>query len=316
MRHEIDRMSEPRDSRAPPGSALVAIAICAPTALGLYPVRLALAGLGYGPAGWVAVCWQLTSLVTWTIVSGVLLGRLRPRAEANVATGRPALTWRHDGRALSPLFLIAIVLHALTVASASAVLMLGRGRPAFAALLLAVMLIYALMSAMTVAGLIGAAMVGAEHRARLVETTRRRNLERELGDARSRVLDALVELNGPGAMQRPAVNGELLDRITATSGHRSTVVPVDDIDWIEARSYYARLHVGPRHYLIRQSMNVLERRLDPKRFARIHRSTIVNLDRVVELQPYNRRSYVVVLRDGRRLMMSRRRRHLLGFLLP
>lgn len=316
MRHELPQMSEPQDLRASPGSALVAIAICAPAALGVYPVRLALAGLGYGPASWVAACWQLASLVIWTVMSGVLLGRLRPRAAANVAAGGPALTWRHDGRALTPIFLIAIILHALIVASASVLLALGRGRPAFPALLATVVLIFAPMSAMTVAGLIGAVMVGAEHRTRLVEVTRRRNLEQELGDARGRVLDALVELNGPAATQPPVATAELLDRITATSGNRSTVVPVDEIDWIEARSYYARLHVGPRHYLIRQSMNVLERRLDPKRFARIHRSTIVNLDRVVELQPYDRRSYVVVLRDGRRLMMSRRRRHLLGFLLP
>ena len=63
-------------------------------------------------------------------------------------------------------------------------------------------------------------------------------------------------------------------------------------------------------------MNALEERLDPKRFARIHRSTIVRLDRVTELQPLDRRSYVVVLRDGRRLMMSRRRRRLLDYLLP
>jgi two-component system, LytTR family, response regulator len=89
-----------------------------------------------------------------------------------------------------------------------------------------------------------------------------------------------------------------------------------EVDWIEARSYYARLHVGARSHLVRESMHALEGRLDPATFARIHRSIIVNIDRIVELRPDAERGWVVILRDGRQLPMSRRRRRHLGFLFP
>jgi len=272
--------------------------------------------MAFGPAGWVAVSWQLTSMMTWAVLAVVLLSLLRPRTDANVAMGQPALSWYNDGPALWPPFLLALAIHAVTLASASGILMLGRGRPAFPALVFDVLLLYAPTNVMTVAGLIGAAIVAAEHRGRLIETTLRHDLERQLADARHQVLATLVDLNGPDRTSAIVTPEEPLERITVTSGNKSTLVSVEDIDWIEARSYYARLHVGVRQYLVRQSMNTLEQRLDPKRFARIHRSTIVNLDRVVELQPYDRRSFVVILRDGRRLMMSRRRRRLLDFVLP
>jgi two-component system LytT family response regulator len=172
------------------------------------------------------------------------------------------------------------------------------------------------MNVMTAIGLIGAAIVAAEHRGRLRETTLRRELERQLVDARNQVLAALADLNGPDPVPMAEAPAGPLERIAISVGDRTMLIAVEEIDWIEARSYYARLHVGPRHFLVRQSMNALEKRLDARRFARIHRSTIVNLDRVAQLQPFDRRSYVVILRDGRRLMMSRRRRRLLDFLLP
>ena len=80
---------------------------------------------------------------------------------------------------------------------------------------------------------------------------------------------------------------------------------VDDIDWIEAADNYARLHVGAERHLIRETMASLEARLDPARFARIHRSTIVSLAQVRELQPTFNGEYGVVLHSGAKLTLSR-----------
>ncbi len=301
------------DTPAPFAPTFLGIAICAPAILGVFPVRLALIGAGFGPAWWVAISWQLASAVTWTLLAALLLPRLRHRAAANIAAGNPALTVHDDGAALWPAFLLAVAAHALTISGTTEILHLGRGRPAFGDLLVDTTLLYALPNVMTMLGLIATAIVAAEHRARLIETTLRAELARQLDDAGERVVAALAELNGVALAAANTGAPEWLERITVTIGNRTLVVPVAEIDLIEASSYYAQLHVGARRYLVRQSMNSLEQRLDPKMFARIHRSTIVNLDRVAELRPHDRRSYVVVLKDGRQLMMSRRRRRLLDY---
>jgi two-component system LytT family response regulator len=82
-------------------------------------------------------------------------------------------------------------------------------------------------------------------------------------------------------------------------------VRTDEIDWIEAASNYVRLHVGREVHLLRETMSRLETRLDGGRFLRIHRSTIVNIERIKELQPSFHGDYVVVLRDGTELTLSR-----------
>ncbi|HJR68355.1 MAG TPA: LytTR family DNA-binding domain-containing protein [Gemmatimonadaceae bacterium] len=99
-----------------------------------------------------------------------------------------------------------------------------------------------------------------------------------------------------------------LDRVMVRTAKGSVFLRTDDIDWIEADDYYARLHVGGRSYLIRQTMRHLEKRLDPRRFVRVHRSAIVNIDRVQTLQPYFRGTHVLTLRDGTQVTMSRSRR--------
>jgi two-component system LytT family response regulator len=97
-------------------------------------------------------------------------------------------------------------------------------------------------------------------------------------------------------------------RFMVRSAGRVVFLKADEIDWIEAADYYARLHVGTSSYLIRESMNDLEIALDPEAFVRIHRSAIVNLDRVREMRPLIRGELVVVLDDGTQLRMSRSRR--------
>lgn len=82
-------------------------------------------------------------------------------------------------------------------------------------------------------------------------------------------------------------------------------VAVNDIDWIEAYGNYVRLHVGKGVHLIRETLGNIERKLDPSRFARVHRSSIVNLDRVARMDLWGAGDYVVLLKDGTKLKLSR-----------
>jgi len=96
-----------------------------------------------------------------------------------------------------------------------------------------------------------------------------------------------------------------LDRLIVKSGGRVFFLRTGDLDWIEAAGNYVRLHLGEESHLFRETMNRMEARLDPKRFVRIHRSRIVNTERIKELQPWFNGEYVVVLRNGARLPLSR-----------
>ena len=95
------------------------------------------------------------------------------------------------------------------------------------------------------------------------------------------------------------------DRFLVRTGGRIAVIPVDEIDWIEAAGNYVTLHVGKRAHLLRESMSAMEQKLDPTRFARIHRSTIVNVARMRALEPFFNREYIVILHDGTKLKLSR-----------
>ena len=99
-----------------------------------------------------------------------------------------------------------------------------------------------------------------------------------------------------------------MERLTIKNAGSVIFLPTADIDWIEAADYYTSLHVGPKTHLLRRSMNDLESDLDPAQFCRIHRSTIVNLDRVRELRFDCDAEYELVLADGTKLRLSRRYR--------
>ncbi|HEX6719084.1 MAG TPA: LytTR family DNA-binding domain-containing protein [Pyrinomonadaceae bacterium] len=99
-----------------------------------------------------------------------------------------------------------------------------------------------------------------------------------------------------------------LTRLMIKASNRVVLLKVDEIDFIEADGNYAKLHVGRKAHLLREKMNDLEGRLDPAKFVRIHRSIIVNLDRIKEMQPHFNGDYIVVLEDGRQLRLSRTRR--------
>lgn len=97
-----------------------------------------------------------------------------------------------------------------------------------------------------------------------------------------------------------------LARIAVKAGGRAYFVKTTEIEWIEAADNYARLHTGTTQHLVRESLRTLEAKLDPRSFLRVHRSAIVNVEAIRELQPWFHGDHVVILRSGARLMCSRR----------
>jgi len=107
--------------------------------------------------------------------------------------------------------------------------------------------------------------------------------------------------------ERAAVNAHSgqLDRIVLKMSDRVVLLNVDEIDWISAAGVYLELHVGTTTHLYRSSLTGLLARLDPTRFVRIHRSAVVNTDRIKEFRPRGHSDYTVVLRDGSHVTLSR-----------
>ena len=96
-----------------------------------------------------------------------------------------------------------------------------------------------------------------------------------------------------------------LERLAIKSVGRVVFLKIDEVDWIEAADNYVELHVGTESHLHRETMSSLEAQLPPKKFMRISRSTIVNVDRIKELQPLFHGEYAVLLHNGTRLTLSR-----------
>lgn len=101
---------------------------------------------------------------------------------------------------------------------------------------------------------------------------------------------------------------EYLTRLMVKHRGRVIFLRAAEIDRIEASGNYVELHAGTNSYLLRETLNSLGARLDPAQFARVHRSTIVNVDRIREIQPWSHNDYLIVLKDGTEIRMSRRYR--------
>ncbi|HMK31362.1 MAG TPA: LytTR family DNA-binding domain-containing protein [Terriglobales bacterium] len=95
------------------------------------------------------------------------------------------------------------------------------------------------------------------------------------------------------------------DRLVIKSGGRVVFLKSEEIDWVEAAANYVRIHAGQEAYLMRETMTSFEARLNKDIFMRIHRSIIVNVEKIKELQPCNNGEYIVVLRNGKELSLSR-----------
>lgn len=118
---------------------------------------------------------------------------------------------------------------------------------------------------------------------------------------------ASAQAAAPAPAAAPAAPSDTItrDRILLKSGGEIYFLKADEIDWIEAEGDYMKFHAGGRMHLLRETMGNLESRLDGKRFIRIHRSTIVNIDRVKKLSPSFAGEYAVILHDGTKLRLSR-----------
>jgi two-component system, LytTR family, response regulator len=98
---------------------------------------------------------------------------------------------------------------------------------------------------------------------------------------------------------------QVAERLAIKVGGKILFLRVDDIDWVEAVDNHARLHVGRQAHLVRDTLTRLETRLPAGRFLRVHRSTIVNVSRIVEVQPWFQGDYVLILADGTRVTTGR-----------
>jgi two-component system, LytTR family, response regulator len=95
------------------------------------------------------------------------------------------------------------------------------------------------------------------------------------------------------------------ERLIIKSSGRVFFIRTEEIDWVEASGNYVKIHAKSEAHLLRESMKNMEAKLDPKTFVRIHRSAIVNIDRIKELEPWFHGEYIVIMRDGTRLTASR-----------
>jgi two-component system LytT family response regulator len=119
-------------------------------------------------------------------------------------------------------------------------------------------------------------------------------------------LRARERLARPAEREAPAAEeGAHPDRLAVKREGTVYFVKIADVDWVEAASNYVRLHTGRETHLLRESMTGIGARLDPRRFLRIHRTAIVNVDRIRELQPWFSGEYVLILQDGTKLKVSR-----------
>ena len=140
-----------------------------------------------------------------------------------------------------------------------------------------------------------------------LDRARARLRNKEGDDLNQRVAELLADLRG---------GARTPDRLAIKTAGRVILLKIDDIDWVEAADNYVSLHVGNESHLHRETMSTLETKLPADKFMRISRSTIVNVERVKELQPLFHGEYSVILRNGTRLTLSRSYRdklqHLLG----
>ncbi len=146
-------------------------------------------------------------------------------------------------------------------------------------------------------------------RARLrqaLDRAKERLREKHRDDVNRQILGMLSEIK-----DKP----QYLDRLVIKNNDRVFVLKTDEIDWIEAEGNYVRVHFGKQSSLIRETLTHLAGQLDPRKFPRIHRSRLVNIDRIQELQPWSHRDWRIILRGGAELRLSRNYRDQLSQLL-
>jgi two-component system, LytTR family, response regulator len=131
-------------------------------------------------------------------------------------------------------------------------------------------------------------------------------------DLGRRAAKALFDMR---ALANPLANGLGLDRILVRTGGRIVVVRISEIDWVEASGDYVSLHVNKNAWLVRETIGAFAQQYGSYGLLRIHRSTLVNVDKITELRPLDNGEFTVVLQDGKELRLSRSYRDILDALL-
>jgi len=139
----------------------------------------------------------------------------------------------------------------------------------------------------------------AERLHHAVERARAELLKSHNRDLTARILDLITKR--AERKVEPAAN----DRMVVRTGGRVVFLDTSEIDWIEAAANYVKLHVGQNSYSLREGIGKVAERLDAERFVRIHRSVIVNVHKIKELQPCDSGEYIAVLKNGKELSCSR-----------
>jgi two-component system LytT family response regulator len=133
-----------------------------------------------------------------------------------------------------------------------------------------------------------------------IERTRAELLKSHDHNLTNRILDLIASKSEPKLETKP-----IDDRMVIRAGGKVVFLEAKDIDWIEAAANYVKLNVGKESYLLREGIGSISERLDPDRFVRIHRSVIVNVRKIKELQPCDSGEYIAVLKNGKELSCSR-----------
>ena len=115
-------------------------------------------------------------------------------------------------------------------------------------------------------------------------------------DRERKILSLLENLNS---------ENKFIERLLVKESGKMILIKTKEVDWIEAAGNYVKLHIGKSAYMLRETMKRLENKLNPEKFVRIHRSTLVNIDRIIELHPLFSGDYSVILNDKTELPMSR-----------
>jgi two-component system LytT family response regulator len=132
--------------------------------------------------------------------------------------------------------------------------------------------------------------------------------EAALARAKARHHELSLREFGRGVLRMLATRSQAddyLDRLVVKGSGTTRFIRVADIDWIEGAGVYANLHIAGKELLYRSTLNELAGHLDPRRFIRVHRSSIVNIDSILELQPISHGEFELVLKDGHRSRVSR-----------
>ncbi len=142
----------------------------------------------------------------------------------------------------------------------------------------------------------------------LLKPVSRERLKSTLVRLRGRAPGPAAELPLPDLVASLGERGQPRERIAVRSGTRFVIIRTDEITWVEAANNYVRLHTDKQTHLYRASMAEAEAMLDPRKFLRIHRSIIINVDKVKTIEPWGLNEHLIVLADGTELTSSRRYR--------